>query len=85
MSQLYVVVLAVIAIVLLPGAPDRTWQVKTKANYPLAGRSLPALHSRYNSRPVRGRCGSRADKRRIAEWMQTQNSDVRDPRIQETL
>jgi len=43
MSQLYVVVLAVIAIALLAVAIYRTSQVKTKADYLVAGRSLPAL------------------------------------------
>jgi SSS family solute:Na+ symporter/sodium/proline symporter len=43
MSQLYVVVLAVIVVVLLTVAIYRTFQVKTKADYLVAGRSLPAL------------------------------------------
>jgi SSS family solute:Na+ symporter/sodium/proline symporter len=43
MSQLYVVVLAVIVIVLLAVAIYRTTQVKTKADYLVAGRSLPAI------------------------------------------
>jgi len=43
MSQLYVVVLAVIVVVLLSVALYRTSQVKTKADYLVAGRSLPAL------------------------------------------
>ena len=43
MSQLYVVVLAVIVVVLLSVAIYRTSQVKTKADYLVAGRSLPAL------------------------------------------
>jgi SSS family solute:Na+ symporter len=43
MSQLYVVVLAVIVVVLLSVAIYRTFQVKTKADYLVAGRSLPAL------------------------------------------
>jgi SSS family solute:Na+ symporter/sodium/proline symporter len=42
MSQLYVVVLAVIVIVLLAVAVYRTSRVKTKADYLVAGRSLPA-------------------------------------------
>ena len=42
MSQLYVVVLAVIVVVLLSVAIYRTFQVKTKADYLVAGRSLPA-------------------------------------------
>jgi SSS family solute:Na+ symporter len=43
MSQLYVVVLAVIVIALLAVALYRTSQVKTKADYLVAGRSLPAV------------------------------------------
>ena len=43
MSQLYVVVLAVIVVVLLSVAIYRTSQVKTKADYLVAGRSLPAV------------------------------------------
>jgi SSS family solute:Na+ symporter len=43
MSQLYVVVLAVIVVVLLSVAVYRTFQVKTKADYLVAGRSLPAV------------------------------------------
>ncbi|HEY6846670.1 MAG TPA: sodium:solute symporter family protein [Terracidiphilus sp.] len=43
MSQLYVVVLAVIAVALLLVAIFRTIRVKTKTDYLLAGRSLPAL------------------------------------------
>jgi SSS family solute:Na+ symporter/sodium/proline symporter len=43
MSHLYVVVLAVIVVVLLSVAIYRTSQVKTKADYLVAGRSLPAL------------------------------------------
>jgi SSS family solute:Na+ symporter/sodium/proline symporter len=43
MSQLYVVVLAVIVVVLLAVAVHRTSQVKTKADYLVAGRSLPAV------------------------------------------
>ena len=43
MSQLYVVVLAVIALALLSVAIYRTIRVKTKTDYLLAGRSLPAL------------------------------------------
>jgi SSS family solute:Na+ symporter/sodium/proline symporter len=43
MSQLYVVVLAVIVVVLLTVAIYRTFQVKTKADYLVAGRSLPAM------------------------------------------
>ncbi len=42
MSQLYVAVLAVIVVVLLAVAVYRTSRVKTKADYLLAGRSLPA-------------------------------------------
>ena len=42
MSQLYVIVLAVIVCVLLAVALYRTSQVKTKADYLVAGRSLPA-------------------------------------------
>jgi len=42
MSLLYVVVLAVIVVVLLGVALYRTSQVKTKADYLVAGRSLPA-------------------------------------------
>src|ERR1035438_1557431 len=41
-SHLYVVVLAVIVVVLLGVALYRTSQVKTKADYLVAGRSLPA-------------------------------------------
>jgi solute:Na+ symporter, SSS family len=43
MSQLYVVVLAIIVTVLLAVAVYRTSQVKTKADYLVAGRSLPAM------------------------------------------
>jgi len=43
MSQLYVSVLAVIVVVLLAVALYRTSQVKTKADYLVAGRSLPAI------------------------------------------
>ena len=43
MSQLYVVVLAIIATVLLAVALYRTTRVKTKADYLVAGRSLPAF------------------------------------------
>jgi solute:Na+ symporter, SSS family len=43
MSQLYVVVLAVIVAVLLGVAIYRTTTVKTKADYLVAGRSLPAF------------------------------------------
>lgn len=43
MSQLYVVVLAVIVLVLLGVALYRTSRVKTKADYLVAGRSLPAV------------------------------------------
>jgi Na+/proline symporter len=43
MSQLYVVVLTVIVVVLLSVAIYRTTQVKTKADYLVAGRSLPAV------------------------------------------
>jgi Na+/proline symporter len=43
MSQLYVVVLAVIVITLLSVAIYRTTRVKTKADYLVAGRSLPAF------------------------------------------
>jgi len=43
MSQLYVAVLVVIAISLLSVALYRTSQVKTKADYLVAGRSLPAV------------------------------------------
>jgi len=43
MSQLYVVVLVVIVVALLAVALYRTSQVKTKADYLVAGRSLPAL------------------------------------------
>ena len=43
MSQLYVVVLAVIVVALLSVAINRTSQVKTKADYLVAGRSLPAV------------------------------------------
>jgi SSS family solute:Na+ symporter/sodium/proline symporter len=42
MSQLYVAVLAVIVVALLAVALYRTSQVKTKADYLVAGRSLPA-------------------------------------------
>ncbi|HMD77719.1 MAG TPA: sodium:solute symporter family protein [Terracidiphilus sp.] len=42
MSQLYVAVLAVIVVSLLAVAVYRTSQVKTKADYLVAGRSLPA-------------------------------------------
>src|SRR5579872_5914562 len=43
MSQLYVVVLAIIVAVLLGVAIYRTSRVKTKADYLVAGRSLPAF------------------------------------------
>jgi Na+/proline symporter len=43
MSPLYVVVLAVIVVVLLSVAIHRTYLVKTKADYLVAGRSLPAV------------------------------------------
>ena len=43
MSQLYVAVLAVIVVVLLAVAIYRTSRVKTKADYLVAGRSLPAI------------------------------------------
>ncbi len=43
MSQLYIVVLVLIAVTLLAVALYRTSQVKTKADYLVAGRSLPAL------------------------------------------
>lgn len=43
MSQLYVAVLAVIAVGLLAVALFRTSRVKTKADYLVAGRSLPAI------------------------------------------
>ncbi|HUB31348.1 MAG TPA: sodium:solute symporter family protein [Terracidiphilus sp.] len=43
MSQLYVVVLAAIVVVLLSVALYRTTRVKTKADYLVAGRSLPAV------------------------------------------
>ncbi|MGO9776117.1 MAG: sodium:solute symporter family protein, partial [Terracidiphilus sp.] len=43
MSALYIVVLAVIAAVLLAVAVSRALQVKTKADYLVAGRSLPAV------------------------------------------
>ena len=43
MSQLYVAVLAVIVVALLAVAVYRTSQVKTKADYLVAGRSLPAV------------------------------------------
>lgn len=42
MSELYVIVLAVIVVLLLAVAVDRTSRVKTKADYLVAGRSLPA-------------------------------------------
>jgi SSS family solute:Na+ symporter/sodium/proline symporter len=43
MSQLYVIVLAIIVVVLLAVALYRTSLVKTKADYLVAGRSLPAI------------------------------------------
>jgi SSS family solute:Na+ symporter len=43
MSHLYVAVLAVIVVVLLSVALYRSSQVKTKADYLVAGRSLPAI------------------------------------------
>jgi len=43
MSQLYVVVLAVIVVALLAVSLYRTSRVKTKADYLVAGRSLPAV------------------------------------------
>lgn len=43
MSQLYVVVLAILVVVLLSVAVYQSSRVKTKADYLVAGRSLPAL------------------------------------------
>src|SRR6266568_9516678 len=43
MSQLYVAVLAIIVVVLLAVALFRASRVKTKADYLVAGRSLPAI------------------------------------------
>jgi SSS family solute:Na+ symporter/sodium/proline symporter len=43
MSELYVIVLAIIVVVLLAVALYRTSQVHTKADYLVAGRSLPAI------------------------------------------
>jgi solute:Na+ symporter, SSS family len=43
MSSLYVIVLAIIVVVLLSVAIYRTTRVKTKADYLVAGRSLPAF------------------------------------------
>jgi Na+/proline symporter len=43
MSHLYVAVLAVIVVVAAGGGLYRTSQVKTKADYLVAGRSLPAV------------------------------------------
>ncbi len=43
MPQLYVVVLAVIVVLLLSVSLYRTSQVKTKTDYLVAGRSLPAF------------------------------------------
>jgi SSS family solute:Na+ symporter/sodium/proline symporter len=43
MSHLYVAVLAVIVVTLLSVAIYRTFQVRTKADYLVAGRSLPAI------------------------------------------
>src|SRR4051794_17989109 len=43
MSQLYVAVLAIIVAVLLSVAIYRATRVKTKADYLVAGRSLPAM------------------------------------------
>jgi Na+/proline symporter len=43
MSQLYVIVLAVIVLVLLAVSVSRSFFVKTKADYLVAGRSLPAF------------------------------------------
>ena len=43
MSQLYVIVLAIIVLVLLTVAIYRTTRVKTKTDYLVAGRSLPAF------------------------------------------
>ena len=43
MSQLYIVVLAVIVVVLLTVAVSRSFLVRTKADYLVAGRSLPAI------------------------------------------
>ena len=43
MSELYIVVLVVIACTLLAVAVFRTLRVKTKADYLVAGRSLPAV------------------------------------------
>jgi solute:Na+ symporter, SSS family len=43
MPQLYVFVLAVIAIILLATSLSRAFRIKTKADYLVAGRSLPAL------------------------------------------
>ena len=43
MSQLYVIVLAVIVVLLLAVAIQRAFHVRTKADYLVAGRSLPAF------------------------------------------
>jgi solute:Na+ symporter, SSS family len=43
MSQLYAAVLAIIVLVLLGVAVSRTFRVKTKADYLVAGRSLSAF------------------------------------------
>ncbi len=43
MSLLYIVVLVAIAAALLAVAVSRTLKVKTKADYLVAGRSLPAV------------------------------------------
>ncbi len=43
MSQLYIIVLAIIVLTLLGVAVDRTFRVRTKADYLVAGRSLSAF------------------------------------------
>jgi len=69
MSQLYVAVLAIIVVALLAVALYRTSQVKTKADYLVAGRSLPAwswcspAHLVDRRRIAFCRCGERLQER----------------------
>src|ERR1700746_3264460 len=75
MSQLYVVVLAIIVTVLLGVAIYRTSRVKTKADYLVAGRSLPAfvlvftlLSSWIGSGSLLGGAGNSYNRGFVALW-----------------
>ncbi len=71
MSQLYVAVLAVIVIVLLSVAVNRTSRVKTKADYP-AGGPLPSGRgsSAYSAHFVdRRRLSVRGGGECLQEWL----------------